>query len=193
MELAARIAELQAISKRNMAGCHPVLQDRVLKIVEVGAYAGLYFAVLMGGRSWDTQNALYTQGRANLDTVNALRAKAHMSPITLSENMKTVTNAGAGSSWHNFFLAVDLVEDGDPNMAGIQWSWKNNADYLKLGTIVKNCGLEWGGFWKSFKDYPHAQLTGGLSIGEAKGIYLNYNQDYRHVWYEINKRMGLES
>jgi hypothetical protein len=171
------------ISKKNMVGCHPELQRRVLELVRLGWKNGLSFAVHMALRSWEVQRALYLQGRTTLEEVNMQRSIAGMKPIVSAEN-RIVTKADAGSSWHNYGLAVDLVEDGDPTMAGIQWSWKNNFNYLKLGALGKEVGLSWGGLWKSFKDYPHFEMTGGLSLGEAKRLYL-IRKSLKDVWSSV--------
>jgi hypothetical protein len=171
------------ISKKNMVGCHPELQRRVLELVRLGWKNGLSFAVHMALRSWEVQRALYLQGRTTLEEVNMQRSIAGMKPIVSAEN-RIVTKADAGSSWHNYGLAVDLVEDGDPTMTGIQWSWKNNFNYLKLGALGKEVGLSWGGLWKSFKDYPHFEMTGGLSLGEAKRLYL-IRKSLKDVWSSV--------
>lgn len=183
-----QIKMLQGISRDRMVGVHPILQAWTLKIVEVAAYHGLYFAVHMGLRTWELQDALYSQGREQLDVVNARRSLAGLGPITLDENKKIVTNAQGGSSWHNYGLAVDLVEDGDPQKAGVQWSWSKNINYLALGKVVQTTKLEWGGLWKSIKDYPHIQMTCGLSLAIARDRYLR-SRDIKRVWAEVEKIM----
>jgi len=122
----------------------------------------------MGLRTWEEQDALYAKGR--------------------TKPGEKVTKARGGESWHNFGLAVDLVEDGDPNKAGIQWSWANNLDYLKIGKFAEQCNLEWGGFWKSFKDYPHVELTAGLSLVMARNLY--HAGGLSKVWANIDARLG---
>lgn len=124
----------------------------------------------MGLRTMAEQQALYAQGRQPLNVVNNLRTQAGLPPITAEENKGKVTDLRFG--FHNVGLAVDLVEDGDTNKIGIQWSWKAIKDYIQLGSIAKRVGLEWGGFWKSWKDYPHVQLTGGVSEPQAKEMML---------------------
>ncbi|MHB1000880.1 MAG: M15 family metallopeptidase [Armatimonadota bacterium] len=37
-----------------------------------------------------------------------------------------------------------------------------------FGRIAKQCGLEWGGAWKSFKDRPHVQYTGGKTLAQMR-------------------------
>ena len=51
--------------------------------------------------------------------------------------------------------AVDFVVKIDG-----KWSWdydRYKLCYALFGTIAKHFGVEWGGDWKSFKDYPHIQ------------------------------------
>lgn len=158
---------LLAGSERVFIRVYPELAIRGKKLITALAAAGLPFGAFMGLRTFTEQNALYEQGR--------------------SLPGKVITNARGGSSWHNFGLALDMVEDGDLEQAGIQWSWKKNADYLLIGDIAKSVGLEWGGFWKSFKDYPHVQLTGSLSLPEANRIYQVNGLD--GVYYEVSKRL----
>lgn len=188
MDLLEQIKMLRDMSRNRMVGVHPILQAWTLKIVEAAAYHNLYFAAFMGLRTWELQDALYSQGREQLDVVNARRSLAGLGPITAEENKKIVTNARGGDSWHNYGLAVDLVEDGDAQQAGVQWSWSKNLDYLSLGKVVQTTRLEWGGLWKSIKDYPHIQMTCGLSLAIAKDRYLR-SRDIKKVWTEVEKTM----
>ena len=41
---------------------------------------------------------------------------------------------------------------------------KDLALWKKVGNVGKLVGLEWAGEWKKFKEFPHFQYTGGLSI-----------------------------
>lgn len=70
-----------------------------------------------------------------------------------------VTNARGGYSYHNYGLAFDAAPlvNGDID-------WNNSKLFNEMGSIGKSVGLEWGGDWKSFKDTPHFQWSGGLSI-----------------------------
>lgn len=156
-------------SKKNMKGCHPKLQEKVLSIIrDLYCLEGVRFAVHMGLRTREQQLALYAQGRESLASVNRRRKSAGYYPISAAANKSRVT--GVRFSWHNTGLAVDIVEDGDPNKAGIQWSWRSIKSYLKIGQYAKKYGLEWGGFWKSFKDYPHLQYPVPLSLRQAANL-----------------------
>jgi peptidoglycan L-alanyl-D-glutamate endopeptidase CwlK len=164
--------DLVLLSQPALSKVHPILKGRVEELIVVLAdEAHLYFAAHMGLRSYEVQAALYAQGRLLYLEVNQLRQKAGLPRILPAEAAKKVTNAPAGKSWHNYGLAVDIVEDGDPNKAGIQWSWANTKSYLKIGQYATRVGLSWGGFWKAFKDYPHVELIGDLSLAKAKEMY----------------------
>ena len=66
---------------------------------------------------------------------------------------KIVTNAKPGQSLHNYYpsLAFDLAFK-----RGKELIW-DPPFFQKFAEIAKPLGLEWGGDWKSFKDYPHFQ------------------------------------
>jgi peptidoglycan L-alanyl-D-glutamate endopeptidase CwlK len=155
-------------SQKALAQVHPTVRLKTNALIKLLAANGLYFAAFMGLRTIEEQDALYAKGR------------------TTPGNR--VTNARGGQSWHNFGLAVDLVEDGDPDKVGVQWDWSNTADYLRIGDFAKMVGLDWGGFWKSLKDYPHVELTMGLTLNEANLLYSHGGLPT--VWAEIDKRIA---
>ncbi len=145
------------------------------------------FGAFQGWRSLELQKALFAQGRLPLAQVNELRAAAGEPPLQSEDENFVVTKLKIG--WHNFGLAVDLVEDGDPSKAGIQWSWKAATDYLLIGAVVKEIkDLAWGGFWKAWKDYPHVEMTGGLTLAEATTLYAQGGLDA--VWAEVEHRLA---
>lgn len=120
----------------------------------------LPFYLFMGLRTCEEQDALYAQGR--------------------TAPGKIVTKARGGESWHNYGLASDYVPDGVLEKPGIQWSWQTKLDlnhdgkndWLRMAEIAVSCGLEAGYFWKGFPDLPHVQNRFGLTIVEAKKLYL---------------------
>lgn len=172
-------------SAPTLAQVHPALAQCCLQLIHKLAEEGLSFGAFMGLRTFETQRALFAQGRESLVLVNVLRGQAGLGEISGVDNHKTVTTKQVG--FHNFGLAVDLVEDGDPSHAGIQWSWARNVDYLSIGKYTKDLGLAWGGFWKSFRDYPHVELTGGLTLVECMAHYKNGGLP--HVFAEVTKRL----
>ena len=91
-----------------------------------------------------------TQGYRTIAEQDALYAKGRTAPG------KEVTNAKGGSSFHNYGLAVDLanlVNDGKD----INWEF----DMFNLRPFAVKYGIEWGGDWKSLKDFPHFQIAYG--------------------------------
>lgn len=74
-----------------------------------------------------------------------------------------VTNAKGGQSIHNYGMAFDMVIllDKDGNGTFETASWEVDKHWLRVAEFFKSKGWEWGGDWKSFKDYPHFQKTFG--------------------------------
>ncbi len=126
----------QAISgaDRKWNRIDPVFQQRVLAIYQVMREQYGYEMVLIEGyRSPERQAALARKGA-------------------------TTTRAGAGQSCHQYGLAVDsaLYRDGK-----LQWdmgdAWTKRG-YFLYGRLASEAGLEWGGNWRSIKDYVHLEL-----------------------------------
>lgn len=73
---------------------------------------------------------------------------------------KTVTDKDGkfNKSYHNYLpsYAVDLVP--------FPVDWKDIDRFKELGAVIKKVAeklgieIEWGGDWKTFKDYPHFQI-----------------------------------
>lgn len=131
-------------SEGRIAQLEPVIQPKARALIEAARAEGIELAVTQGLRTMAEQQALYDQGRTK------------PGPI--------VTNAKPGSSWHNFGLAFDVavVVGGKP-------SWPTDAALWKrIGELGKAQGLTWGGDFTSIVDMPHFQLTGGLSLEQAR-------------------------
>ena len=98
-----------------------------------------------GLRDCERQNELYEQGRSTSGNI--------------------VTNAKCGQSWHNFGLAIDVVQ-----IKNGQALWKND-NWQMIGDIGKKMGFEWGGDWKNFKDLPHFQYTNNKTLAQMREKY----------------------
>jgi peptidoglycan L-alanyl-D-glutamate endopeptidase CwlK len=135
-----------------IASAHPKLRDELKdlymecnnKIVPKGKR--LRFTHVL--RTFAEQEALYALGR--------------------TKPGKRVTNARGGQSFHNYGLAFDIVilEDRDGNGTFETANWDVNALWKEVASFFKSKGWEWGGDWKSFKDYPHFQKTFGKTTAE---------------------------
>lgn len=94
-------------------------------------------------RTKEEQNELYAQGR--------------------TKPGKIITWAKGGESLHNYGLAVDIAFKDNHN--NLIW----DLQFFRLaGREGRKLGLEWGGDWVRFKDYPHFQYTGGLRIKDLQ-------------------------
>ena len=125
--------------------------DDLLPIVETMARAfldrckdeGIDILVTSTYRDHESQDALYAQGR--------------------TKPGRRVTNAKGGQSYHNWRVAFDVVP-----LRGGKPVWGTSGEDGKLwqaiGEIGEEIGLEWAGRWKTFKEFPHFQYTGGLSL-----------------------------
>lgn len=132
------------IDSRSLDDLLPCVRERAIQFIKGCERAGCPVLVYCTYRDHEMQDKLYARGR----TVPGRR----------------VTNARGGYSWHNFRAAFDFVP-----MVGGKPQWSDDKLYARCGEIGEACGLEWGGRFKSFRDAPHMQYTGGLSLAEVRG------------------------
>lgn len=115
-------------------------------------------------RSLERQEELYAQGRTTPGNI--------------------VTDSKPGLSIHGYGCAADVVfrdQKGD-------WTWDRAYPWEKLAEFMKAQGLEWGGDWKSIKDLPHFQLTGGVKAEAA--MQVQKTKGLLAIWDEIQKRVA---
>jgi peptidoglycan L-alanyl-D-glutamate endopeptidase CwlK len=123
--------------------------------------AGIPFRVTY--RSNETQDILYSLGRTRF--VNPFDG-AKFKPG------QHVTNARAGSSFHNYGPAYD----GTPECLLALPSWGDTPAHQKktdqvwtlYGKLGKEFGLRWGGDFKSIRDRPHMEWSGALSLSDLR-------------------------
>lgn len=131
-------------NSRSLDDLVPPARARVESFLDAAKKQGIDLLVTSTYRDNASQDALYAQGRTTPG--------------------KIVTNAKAGQSWHNYRCAVDVV----PIVAGKpRWDVKDEV-WQQVGALGKAAGLEWAGDWKKFKEYPHFQYTGGLTLAQLQ-------------------------
>lgn len=130
------------INSRDIKDLHPKVKAMAEKFLSECKTAGLNVTIYSTYRDHESQNDLYAQGR--------------------TKPGKVITKAKGGDSFHNWKVAFDAA----PIVNG-SIPWNDARLFEKMGAIGEKCGLEWGGRWK-FKDMPHFQFTGGLSIADFK-------------------------
>lgn len=131
------------INSRSLGDLDEETRAKALDFKQRCAAAGIDVIFTSTYRDRDSQDALYAQGR--------------------STPGKIVTDAPGGDSYHNWRCAFDFV----PIVNG-KAIWADLALWVKCGAIGVECGLEWGGNWRKFKDRPHMQNTRGLTIAQFK-------------------------
>lgn len=133
------------INSRSLDDLLPQVKTLAEKFIARCKEEGIDLLITSTYRDKESQAALFAQGR--------------------TAPGKIVTNARAGQSFHNYRVALDVVPlcNGKP-----VWNTANEDAVLwkKLGAIGKECGLEWAGDWRTFKEFPHFQYTGGLTLAD---------------------------
>ena len=133
---------------------HPKARGKVRAFIKSAEKIGINLRITNDGglRTFEEQDALYAKGRTTSGS--------------------KVTNAKAGKSYHNYGLAIDVVEIRDGKAI-----W-NNPRQAEIVAIGKKYGFEWGGDW-SKPDKPHFQLTFGFTtaqltalVGDETGKYV---------------------
>ena len=141
------------MASRKISDLHEDIRDRATAFLDSCRQAGIELLVTCTLRTAMEQDALYAQGRKPLEEVNKLRKLAGLSALT--GKPRIVTNAKAGQSKHNSGKAFDVVLLDDAGKP--VWDVKDERWQL-IGEIGKQCGLEWAGNWKTFKEYPHFEV-----------------------------------
>ena len=131
------------INSRSLDDLAPPAKQRAEAFIAAAKEKGIDLLVTSTYRDNESQNALYAQGRTTPGNI--------------------VTRAKAGQSWHNWRCALDVV----PLVNG-KAIWDDQAMWKKVGEIGKSCGLEWAGDWVTFKEFPHFQYTGGLTLAQLQ-------------------------
>ena len=173
---------VNASDAQKLALLHPIVKVMVRRTLIQGKLAGLKFGIHTGGRLFSVQDVLYHQGRT-----------FENGAWVITDRDLVVTNAPAGLSWHQYFVAVDFVMDGD-DKPGYQWTWNNKIDadkdgkndWTELGKIAESNGLTWGGRWKYPIpiDTPHVEYHSGIDkVQDALVIYKE--SGLSAVWQKI--------
>jgi peptidoglycan L-alanyl-D-glutamate endopeptidase CwlK len=138
---------------------HQKVQANVKKlIILLEENLGKTVRVTSGFRSFAEQDVLFAQGR--------------------SKPGPKVTNVRAGGSYHNYGLAIDVVEI---KHGKAKW---NNPDWEKIGELGEQLGFEWGGRWVGFTDRPHFQMTFGKMTSELQQLFESGQRDGDYVHIE---------
>jgi peptidoglycan L-alanyl-D-glutamate endopeptidase CwlK len=148
----------------------PTLADKIRSMADTLANEGIYIRVVQGLRTIEQQEALYAQGRTAPGSI--------------------VTNCRGGQSYHNYGLAVDCVPSSQGTHAPFAPDWNpTHSDWKRMISVGTSLGLDSGSTWRTFKDFPHFQLTGEFPEGEpTQEVYELYAQgSFQAVWDVVTK------
>jgi len=148
------VSSIDERSAKNVLTLHSKIQsvfrDWILECQILAKAFGYEYKAISGNRTWEEQAKLYAQGRTTPG--------------------KIVTNAKAGYSNHNFGLAVDMGVFKDGKYLDGSKPSEAEAFHRKAADIAKKYNIEWGGDWKSFKDYPHFEYKIGKSLAQMRTL-----------------------
>lgn len=110
------------------------------------ATLGCEWVMISGHRSWEEQDALFAKE-------------------------PKVTNSKGGYSNHNFGIAADFgvfrgkvyLDSENPILA--------RRVHEACAVHARKLGFEWGGDWKQMKDFPHFEISTGLSMAQKRKLY----------------------
>lgn len=137
------MSSCRATNAKLIAALDPSIREAAEHLLELLEQERQPSMIVSGHRPIAEQDRLYSQGRTTPG--------------------KIVTHVRGGQSWHNYGLAFDLCP-----LVGTRCNWRAPARaWTRQGELGESLGLTWGGRWKSFRDLPHFQRTGGLRIADA--------------------------
>lgn len=159
---------MDTVSELRLSLVYPGLAQKVRDMAAQLEEEAIDIRVTQGLRTMAEQDALYAQGRTSTGSI--------------------VTNAAAGTSWHNFGLAVDVVP---LTPHGVDWDVSHPV-WRRIVAVGSSLGLVAGAEWRTFPDWPHFQLPGRFPASpsdEARTILAT--RGLAGVWEAAFSESGL--
>jgi peptidoglycan L-alanyl-D-glutamate endopeptidase CwlK len=148
------LSVLDERSAKNVASLHSKVQQIFRNwIVECQILAKAFnyeYKAISGNRTFEEQAKIYAQGR--------------------TAPGKIVTNAKPGYSNHNYGIAVDMGVFKDGKYLDGSKPSEAETFHRKAAKIAEKYNIEWGGSWKSFKDYPHFEYKTRKSLAQLRQL-----------------------
>lgn len=141
---------LDARTREHIASLDPKARARFEQFARLAkataATFGCDFIGIEGHRTWEEQDALY-------------------------QKRPKVTNARGGFSNHNFGIAMDFGV-----FRGKSYQDEANPDLARrvheaCAVHARKLGFEWGGDWKWLRDFPHYEISTGLTLEQKRELY----------------------
>lgn len=127
-------------SKKNMEGLHPDLKEFLNKLIKISKYD---YIITCGIRSDQEQNKLYQKGRTLPGEI-----------ITNCDGYKYKSKHQIKEDGYGWAADIAILINRK-----IDWDIHLFKELVndEVRALMEKYGIEWGGDWKSFKDYPHFQ------------------------------------
>jgi peptidoglycan L-alanyl-D-glutamate endopeptidase CwlK len=164
------IEEICAKSAPNIVGLYEGVRQAAEELVKRCYLRGVNIRITQGLRTIAEQDALYAQGRTKPGA--------------------KVTNARGGYSNHNFGVAIDFVLMASGYNMKADANNNGQADWYEVVEEAKKLGFAWGGDWVSFVDYPHFEMTFGLSTADYRAGKRPTQAQINAVLAKINATKG---
>ena len=119
-------------------GVHPVLVEKVKRILHASAELGHPMIVTDGVRTLAQQQALYAKGRTAPGKI-----------VTKADGVRAKSNHQVKGDGFGHAVDCCFLVDGKA-------TWEGPWDLY--GAMARSLGLTWGGDWKRFVDRPHIEL-----------------------------------
>lgn len=139
---------MDTVSEQRLSEVHPKLANLIRMMAHQLELESIPIRVIQGLRTWEEQDALYAQGRTSPGNI--------------------VTNTPGGYSWHCFGLSADVVPM-DKLTQLPDWN-VSHSSWQRIISLGENLGLVSGSNWRTFKDYPHFQLTGIFAVNPSNHV-----------------------
>ena len=127
-------------SLKNLSFLHPEMIKFANELLSCSPYD---LVITSGARTAEQQNELYQQGRTKKGQV-----------VTNCDGYKVKSNHQLHSDGYGYAFDIAVIVDGK-----ISWDPKYYKEVANSSRdLMKKYNVEWGGDWKSLKDYPHFEL-----------------------------------
>lgn len=131
-------------SLNSLKGIHP---DLVKVMTEAIKTSPVDFTITDSLRTTEQQQALYAQGRTKAG-----------SKVTNVDGVKVKSNHQAKSDKYGYAVDLYAFYNGAVQVKDDKTIINKLAPHIKATAKKLGIKIEWGGDWKSFKDYPHFEL-----------------------------------
>ena len=159
----------------SLDGLDPAFRAKVEELLTALKAIGVDMRPYFGLRTLEQQAILWRQSRSKEEIAAAIDKLKSANAGFLADVLHSVgpqhgphvTNALPGLSWHQWGEALDCFWSLN---GSAEWSVSKIADgingYKVYANLAKEMGLNAGGHWNSFKDWPHVQMrAAGSPIG----------------------------